>query len=258
MRRRRVDALAETQHPDSRGFELVADLYERARPEYPAEAMAWIAEKLDLRAGRTVLDLGAGTGKLTRQLLETGARAVAVEPGDAMRAELMRAVAEAEALRGSAEDIPLPDDSVDAVAVGQAFHWFRHEEALPEIHRVLRSGGGIALIWNGRDQEASLQRDISELIKSLVVPPDRAVAPDSSRALTDSELFGPVEERRFRFSQELDADALVERIASISFVATAPAEARAHIESQLRATVEKLGGRVEFPYVTDVYISRAV
>jgi SAM-dependent methyltransferase len=250
--------VSELQHPDSRGFELVADLYERARPEYPAEAIAWIAEQLDLRDGRTVLDLGAGTGKLTRQLLETGARAVAVEPGDAMRAELLRAVPEAEALRGSAEDIPLPDNSVDAVTVGQAFHWFRHEEALPEIHRVLRAGGGIALIWSARDQESAFQRDISELIGSLVVPPDRAVAPDSSRALMESDLFGPVEERRFRFSQELDADALAERIASISFVAAAPAEARAHIDLQLRAAVEKLGGRVEFPYVTDVYVSRAV
>src|SRR6266536_3448863 len=208
-------ALSELQHPDSRGFELVAGLYESARPGYPDEAIAWIAERLGLHAGRTILDLGAGTGKLTRQLLETGARAVAVEPGDAMRAELMRAVPDAEALRGSAEDIPLPDDSVDAAAVGQAFHWFRHEEALPEIHRVLKAGDGIALIWNGRDQEASLQRDISDLLESLVVPPDRAVAPDSSRALVESDLFGPVEERRFRFSQELDADALAERIASI-------------------------------------------
>jgi ubiquinone/menaquinone biosynthesis C-methylase UbiE len=246
------------QHPDSRPFELVADVYERARPEYPRDAVAWLAEELDLRAGRKVLDLGAGTGKLTRQLLETGARAVAVEPGDAMRAELVRAVPEAEALPGSAEEIPLPDDSVDAVAVGQAFHWFRHDEALPEIHRVLKAGGGIALIWNARDQESALQRDVNELLESLVVPPDRAVAPDSSRALVESDLFGPVEERRFRFSQELDADALADRIASISFVASAPADVRAQIDSQLRTIVEQLGGRAEFHYVTSVYIARAI
>jgi ubiquinone/menaquinone biosynthesis C-methylase UbiE len=235
----------------------VADLYERARPDYPREAVGWLTEELDLCEGRTVLDLGAGTGKLTRQLVETGARAIAVEPGDAMRAELVRAVPGVEALRGSAEDIPLRDDSIDAVTVGQAFHWFRHEEALPEIHRVMRPGGGIALIWNSRDQEAPLQREINELLASLVSP-DRAVAGDSSRALVESDLFASVEERRFRFSQELDADALAERIASFSFVAAAPAEERTRIDSRLRATVEKLGGRVEFPYVTDVYISHAV
>src|SRR5712691_235676 len=159
--RRRV---SELQHPDSRSFELVADLYERARPGYPQEAIDWVARKIGLGRASTVLDLGAGTGKLTRQLLETGARVVAVEPGDAMRAELVRAVPGVQALRGSAEDIPLPDDSVDAVTVGQAFHWFRHDEALPEIHRVLRAGGAIALIWNSRDQEAALQREVDEVL----------------------------------------------------------------------------------------------
>ena len=229
--------MSELQHPDSRPFELVADVYERARPGYPRDAVAWLAEELELREGRTVLDLGAGTGKLTRQLLETGARVVAVEPGDAMRAELVRAVPGAEALRGSAEDIPLAENSVDAVAVGQAFHWFRHEEALPEIHRVLKAVGGVALIWSSRDQEASLQREISELLESLV-PPERAAAGQWSRALVESDLFGPVEERRFRFSQQLDADALAERIASISFVAAAPAEQRAYIDSRVRDVVD--------------------
>src|SRR5947207_16006721 len=134
----RESRVSELQHPDSRSFELVADLYERARPGYPPEAIAWLAEQLDLRAGRTVLDLGAGTGKLTRALVATGAHVIAVEPGDAMRAELSRAVPEAQALCGAAEEIPLPDASLDAIAVGQAFHWFRHDEALPELHRVLR------------------------------------------------------------------------------------------------------------------------
>ena len=109
----------------------MADVYERARPEYPAEAVDWIAAKLDLRPGRTVLDLGAGTGKLTRALIPTGARVIAVEPGDAMRAELERAVPSALALRGSAEAIPLGDNTVDAITVGQAFHWFRHDERFP-------------------------------------------------------------------------------------------------------------------------------
>ena len=249
--------MSNLQHPESRAFELVADLYERARPEYPPEAVAWIAERLALRAGRTVLDLGAGTGKLTRALLATGARVIAVEPGEAMLAELIRAAPDVEALHGAAEDIPLPDGSVDAVAIGQAFHWFRHDEALPELHRVLRPGGGIALVWNGRDQDSPLQREVSELIEPFVPAGRTAVIPDSSRALAESELFGPLEERRFTFVQELDADRLVGRILSISFVAAAPAEKRAEVEQKLRKLVAANGGSVAFPYVTDVYVSRA-
>ena len=251
--RRRV---SELQHPDSRSFELVADLYERVRPGYPPEAVRWIAEQLDLRSGRTVLDLGAGTGKLTRALVETGAEVLAVEPGDAMRAELERVVPRVRALRGSAESIPLPDKSVDAITVGQAFHWFRFDEALPELHRVLRPGGGVALIWNGRDQESSLQNEIKALLDSFM-PAGRAVAPNTSSHLAESPLFHSFEHSSFRFVQHLDADALVGRIGSISFVAGSTPEKRAELERKLRALAARSGGVVEVPYVTDVYVSRA-
>jgi SAM-dependent methyltransferase len=161
--------VSELQHPESRSFELVADLYERARPEYPKEAVAWVASTLGLGTESTIVDLGAGTGKLTRALLAVGARVIAVEPGDAMRAELERALPEVEAVRGAAENIPLANGSVECVAVGQAFHWFRHDEALPELHRVLRPGGGLALLWNSRDRRtADPARDQR---------PDRALRP---------------------------------------------------------------------------------
>jgi len=128
--------VSELQHPESRGFELVADVYERARPGYPPKAVAWLAEQLDLRAGRTVLDLAAGTGKLTRALLETDAQVIAVEPGDAMRAELLRAVPGVEAVRGSAERIPLGDASVDAVTIATP----------PDTHAALAIEAGAALV----------------------------------------------------------------------------------------------------------------
>jgi SAM-dependent methyltransferase len=248
--------VSELQHPDSRSFEDVAAIYERARPGYPPEALAWITEAFDLREGRTVLDLGAGTGKLTRQLLETGAQVVAVEPGDAMRAELERAVPRAEALRGSAEEIPLPDDSVEAITVGQAFHWFRHDEALPEMHRVLKPGGGVALLWNTRDPDSPLVQEVGQVLEDVLK--DRAPTPDSSLQLVDSPLFGPVEERAFQFSQELDADGLAERVASISFVAAMPPERRKDVEERIRSVVRAEGGHIEFPYVTNVYVSFAV
>jgi ubiquinone/menaquinone biosynthesis C-methylase UbiE len=248
--------VSELQHPDSRSFEDVAVIYERARPGYPPEALAWITEAFDLREGRTVLDLGAGTGKLTRQLLETGAHVVAVEPGDAMRAELERVVPRAQALRGSAEEIPLPDDSVDAITVGQAFHWFRHDEALPEMHRVLKPGGGVALLWNGRDPDSPLMQEVNDLLEDVLK--DRQPTPDSSLQLVNSPLFDPVEERQFHFAQELDPAGLAERIASVSFVAAMPRQRREAIEARLRAIVEAAGGVVTFPYMTNVYVSFAV
>ena len=257
MRRRQVDALAELQHPNSRSFELVADVYERARPEYPADAVAWLARELELRAGRTVLDLGAGTGKLTRALVPTGAEVIAVEPGEQMLAELRRVLPDVEARIGAAETIPLDDDSVDAITAGQAFHWFRHDEALPELHRVLRPGGAVALIWNSRDQERPLQREISALIKPFV-PPNRPHVRESARALEESPLFGPIERRTFPFVQQLDAEGVAERIASVSFVAAARPERRAELERRLRDVVAARGGTVDFAYLTEVYVSRAV
>jgi SAM-dependent methyltransferase len=247
----------ELQHPESRSFELVAGLYERARPEYPQEAVAWVASSLGLGSGSTIVDLGAGTGKLTRALLATGGRVVAVEPGDAMRAELERALPEVEALRGAAESIPLPDGGVDCVAIGQAFHWFRHDEALPELHRVLRPGGGLGLLWNSRDDDKPVQKEISELI-SPFVPPGRPGREHWADVLRESPLFTDPEEAHFPWVQQLDADGLAARIGSVSFVAAASASARAELDTRLREVAARLGGVVDFPYVTDVYVSRAV
>jgi SAM-dependent methyltransferase len=247
--------VSELQHPQSRSFELVADLYERARPEYPPEAVEWIVQELDLHPGRTVLDLGAGTGKLTRALVPTGARVIAVEPGERMLAELQRVLPDIEAVRGGAEAVPLADDSVDAIAVGQAFHWFRHEEAVPELHRVLRRGGAVALVWNSRDGERPLQRELSELIRPFI-PEGRPAVGHSAKALANSPLFGDVEERRFPFAQMVDTDTFVARIASVSFVA-APEEKRAELVGRLREIADAAGGRIEMAYVTEVYVSRA-
>ena len=249
--------MSELQHPDARSFEQVADLYERARPEYPPEAVAWVAGELGLGPGRTVLDLGAGTGKLTRALVQTGAQVIAVEPGEQMLGHLRRVVPAATALLGGAEDIPLPDNSVDAATMGQSFHWFRHDEALPELHRVLRPGGGIALLWNWRDQESALQAALNELIERFV-PPGRKRGRAWVEPLEASPLFSDPEKREFRFSQRLDAETLVDRIGSISFIAASAHEDRAELAERLRTVVAEQGGAVDLPYVTHVFVSRKV
>jgi ubiquinone/menaquinone biosynthesis C-methylase UbiE len=248
-------AVSELQHPLSRSFEDVAELYERTRPSYPSKAVDWLLDQLRVDAYATVLDLGAGTGKLTRALLGRCARVIAVEPGPEMLAQLQRAVPEAEALLGAAEAIPLPDDSVDAVVCGQAFHWFRADEALSEIGRVLRDGGGLGLIWNMRHPDDLIQNEITKLLDPLV-PPGRADKKSSVESLVDSALRGrEVFSAVFAFDDRLDADGLVARIGSTSYVAAASEEARNELNAALRALVSARGGNIPFRYLTDAHVT---
>ena len=243
--------MSELQHPGARSFEDVADLYERVRPSYPEEAVDWLAERLRIDARSTVLDLGAGTGKLTRAFVRRAAHVIAVEPGPEMLAQLRRVVPHADAVIGAAEAIPLADDAVDAVVCGQSFHWFRTDEAVREISRVLRPGGGLGLIWNMRDPGDPLQEEISRLLEP-VVPPGRPPIRASVAAFVD-RTFGEVARHTVPFEQTLDADELVDRIFSISFVASAPQSQRSQLEQALRGLAAAGGGRIPFRYVTDAY-----
>src|SRR3989442_48244 len=130
-------------HPAVHGFARSPDAYERGRPDYPAAAIEWICAELAIGPSSTCVDLAAGTGKLTRALVPRAGTVIAVEPIDEMRDTLRAVVPGVEARAGTAENMSLPDDSADAVAVGQAFHWFDGDRALAEIHRVLRPGGGL-------------------------------------------------------------------------------------------------------------------
>jgi len=194
-------------HPTAAaGFSAAAEAYERARPGYPDEAVAWVADRLGIGPGRDVLDLAAGTGKLTRQLVPFGARIVAVEPLDAMRAELERAVPEADALAGTAEAIPLADGSVDAVMCAQAFHWFRPDEAVREIRRVLRVGGGLALLWNGRDLDDRKHALVDELLA-----PHRSEFPAGEEHWR--AVLGALETKTWRYLESLTVAEYVDRVA---------------------------------------------
>jgi SAM-dependent methyltransferase len=236
----------------ARGFARSAAAYDRARPEYPPEAVAWLAERLRLGPGRTVVDLAAGTGKLTRPLAGTGAEVIAVEPVAEMRARIGPAAARA--LDGTAEAIPLADASADAVTVGQAFHWFDGPVALGEIHRVLRPGGALALVWNRRPLEDPVHAAIER-----IVAPHRGDAPahatGSWRAAFDATtLFGPLEERTFAHVRSHDADALADRVGSTSFVAALDDGPQAEVIAAVRALAAS--GPVDVPYVCEVFVCR--
>jgi ubiquinone/menaquinone biosynthesis C-methylase UbiE len=243
-----------TIHPVARGFESAAEVYERARPDYPQEALDWIVEALELTPSAQVVDVGAGTGKLSRQLVARGFHVTAVEPIEEMRSILERAVPEATALAGTAESIPLADGVADAATAAQAFHWFDHARALPELHRVLRRGRGLALIWNLRDHSHDIHRAYAETIRPYRIH-EYPEQQDTAGALRDSELFERVEERTFRHAQTMTDDGLVERAASVSFIAQLPDDERARLLEQVRALAPD--GTFDFPYLTKVFTSRS-
>jgi ubiquinone/menaquinone biosynthesis C-methylase UbiE len=236
-------------------FDPVAEVYERRRPTYPDAAVDWLAEHLRIDASSTVLDLGAGTGKLTRALVPRVGHVIAMDPGPQMLAQLRRVVPRAEAILGAAEEIPLRDDSVDAVLCAQSFHWFRLDEARAEMRRVLRPGCGLGLIWNTRDQEDELQIEITELLAPLV-PRGRATE-NGVRAFVEGT-FPDIVRFDVAFAEELDSDAVVERLASTSFVGAASEDERTQLFESLRELVASRGGRVEFRYATQAYVTYEV
>ena len=209
----------------ARSFERAAEEYERARAEYPPELL----DGLPLGENAEVLDLGAGTGKLTRLLTQRYRRVIAVEPLDGMRAILERVVPEAESHAGTAEAIPLADASVDAVFAAQAFHWFANDEAVAEIARVLRPGGLLALIWNEPDEErpSPLPEQYETYIRELHTA-GMSIFEDAPpwQEVIGRGPFGEVHEAAVPHDHVLDRAGLLDNARSVSWVATLPDDER--------------------------------
>jgi SAM-dependent methyltransferase len=237
-----------------RGFASAAGVYEESRPSYPADAIAWLADELRLGPGRTVVDLAAGTGKLTRLLIPTGATVIAIEPVDEMRHALRNTTPDADARPGTAEQAGLPEASADAVTVAQAFHWFDAPKARAEIHRILRAEGRLALVWNVRDLDNPTQRAVDDLFT-----PYRGDTPShrSGRwrdALDASTLFETTAKNHFPNVQTLDGESLVRRVASTSFIADLPDPERRRVLERARAIAAGLPDRFPFPSTTEIEI----
>ena len=232
------------------GFGSAADVYERARPSYPQEAVDWFVERARVGAGKTVVDVGAGTGKLTRLLVPSGARVVAVEPIPEMRAK----IEDVEALDGTAEELPLEDGVADALTVAQALHWFDLGRALPEFHRVLKPGGVLALFWNMRDLDDPIQRGVEDLLAPLR---HYVIAQQEGTwrgPLAQSPLFGEAEVASFGYAQQFTTDDLCDRVTSTSFVAAMSPLDREELLVRIRALTHGVAEPFRFPYVTEVHV----
>src|SRR6185369_8881482 len=218
----------------AKGFSAGADAYERGRPEYSPEAIEALVRELRVEPGKRVLDLAAGTGKLTRQIAPAGAEIVAVEPISEMRAKLEAASPDVEAIEGTAEAIPLPNHSVDAVLVGQAFHWFDGIRAVSEIRRVLNSEGALGMIWQARDPRLPWIQRLDEIIDRADDGHPRFRTMAWREALDRTALFEPLRTADFESVQRGGPETIVDRVASISYVAAMSEPRRLRVLDDVR------------------------
>lgn len=248
-------------HAAKQGYQIASDTYERGRPDYPREAVDFMMERLSVNKDTVVLDLGAGTGKWTQYLLPTQAKIIALEPVEKMREKLILKYPAIQIIDGTAENIPLPDSSIDAVCVAQAFHWFSGEAALREIYRILKPEGSVGLIWNSRDDSIEWVSELTQLID-----PHEKGAPRYKYGLwkgawKKSKQFSPLEEKNFRYNQVGPREMIVDRVASISFIAALQSNKLKEVLDSVCTLLDrhpqtKDKRELTLPYRTDVFISK--
>jgi SAM-dependent methyltransferase len=228
-------------------FATVAEAYDRARPSYPPEAAAWLVG----HHRSTVVELGAGTGKLTELLVAAGHDVIATDPLPEMLGHLRARVPGARAAVATAERIPVSSHTADVVVCAQSFHWFDHATALPEIARVLRPGGVLALVWNARDEGIPWARKLGALLNQ-----GGETRADLAAPLVESQDFGPVTQQEFRFWQSLRRDELFDLVRSRSYVALLDETARADLLERVGALYDDYGrgpDGMQLPYLTRCY-----
>lgn len=230
-------------------------LYDASRPDYPESAINYFASVFDTGFETRALDLGAGTGIFSRQMLPRVGTMIAVEPSASMREVLRASTPELEVLDGSDISIPVSDGSIDVVFVAQAFHWFDEIRALEEIRRVLVSGGGLGLIWNERDESEEWVRELSHAMEW-----DTRQPYDVGKDFTAVIAGGPfidIERVTFAHSQTLSRKGLYERVLSTSYITAMPERQLEELLNQVRQVVEELIEPIVLPYVTTAYSARS-
>ncbi|QND51753.1 class I SAM-dependent methyltransferase [Phyllobacterium sp. 628] len=240
------------------GFAAKADSYVRGRPDYPPELDVWLREELHLAPGKTVVDLGAGTGKFTLRLMTTCAKVIAVEPVAQMLQKLAEKHPDVTTKDGTAESIPLADNSVDAVVCAQAFHWFATKAALTEIHRVLKPGGHLGLIWNTRDESIPWVAKLGRIFAPYEGGTPRHSSGEWKKPFPFNG-FSALKQQRFANSHVgAPENVIVNRVLSTSFIAALPADEQEKVAARVRtliASEPSTAGKSEvtLPYETAAY-----
>jgi SAM-dependent methyltransferase len=232
----------------ARSFGSVAASYDRGRPDYPADAVAWLVGDQPC----SVLELGAGTGKLTEALVAAGHDVFATDPDEKMLDVLSAKLPEVRATVGTAEQIPAPDASADVIIAGQAFHWFDYERAMPEIARVLRPGGRIALVWNDRDDRIPWVRRLGGLMGKLASQERRP----ADEVITASGMFSATETQTFKHWQVIDRETVQDLVLTRSYVIGLSEEQRIAKRAEVLAFYDEFGrgmDGMQLPYVTTGY-----
>ncbi len=233
----------------ARGFGAEAGAYDRARPSYPPDAIDWLVKGLGIGPGRQVVDLAAGTGKLTALLAQTSADLIAVEPVAAMRDRLRERLPDVPVLAGVAEALPLADQSADAVIVAQAFHWFDAKRAMAEIARVVRPGGHLGLLWNARDRSLEWVDQVWSVMdrveRNAPWRIENGDAGNRGYGTTERHLAGPGDsdwspwvEATFFHVHESTHDQVIDRMRSVSHIAALPPDDKYEVLDEVRAILD--------------------
>lgn len=245
------------------GFQSAAREYERARPGYPADAVARAVAACDIDTGHRVLDLACGTGKFARALDPYGPVVVGADPVDGMIRQLRVAAPRLPLARATAEHLPFAAGSFDAVTVAQAFHWFDGDAALAEIHRVLKPGRALAMIWNIRDTTVPWVNRLNDIFNRYEGDVMRFWRGEWRAAFERSDRFTPLQRDEFRYDQTLSRAGVIDRVLSVSFIATLPADERTRVVADVEAILAddpltSDSDAIVLPYVTHLYTCRRI
>ncbi len=235
------------------GFDRGAADYEKGRPGFASEVFELLSRELDIGPGRRVCDLAAGTGKFTRGLVDLGADVVAVEPVEGMRHQFSVALPDIELLDGTAEALPLADESVDAVTGAQAFHWFDMPVALPEIRRVLSPGGGMAMVWNRRDHSVPWVAEMSEILLWHEQPYTAVEATDWAALIATAGGFTPLEHTTVPLVHQMTRDLLAARVRSMSYISAMDPPERERMVDAVVALAADLDEPFPLPYICHIF-----